>query len=183
MNKMHKGLGWVRFVSLASCCILLAVSLLGCDSVRRKFVRKSKAQKAGEDYIPVLEPVDYSVAQQPAVERYKYHYSFWCALDKELITEVEANDNDKKQKFLLARLIVHAQQMQQLLVEEKSEIFKKIAEDLAKIGQELEKPANVRNIYFMKRSLMTADHTIRQDYNPRAMENYFIDHVPAPESS
>ena len=62
---------------LSACCVLLSASLTGCESLQRKFTRKSKRPAAAIN--PILQFKDYTNAMTP-LDRYRKHallFDYW----------------------------------------------------------------------------------------------------------
>ena len=107
-----------------SCLILIMVYLIssvGCSGeLRRKFVRKKKAEKK---QVPIFKPVPYEDEFTPR-QRYANHYAFW----KNAVTEVikvlgQSQINNKKLKVHASHALDEIKRLHQLLtLEQKMEL-------------------------------------------------------------
>ena len=104
--------GRLRTVA-AACCLLLVAS--GCESMQRKFVRKSKAPR--EKHNPVVQFQDYSSLMTP-VDRYQKHYAVFGYWNSELMDALNGSViNPKKIREASAESLQELQQLQGLLDE------------------------------------------------------------------
>ena len=100
------------FIALTVLC--LAVSLVGCDAVQRKFTRKKKAAPKIPRFYQVKK-----YPKKPAPELYKKHYSFWRTWQSELIENI--GQNNKKARRSADEAVGQLKDLQGLLVPSKAE--------------------------------------------------------------
>lgn len=75
--------------------ILVMVSSAGCESLSRKFIRKSKKDK--EQMQMVLSPEEYTGSEMTKEEKYRHYFFYWESWHGELIQSLNENGNKKKQ--------------------------------------------------------------------------------------
>ena len=116
---------WIFFIAV----ICVAASLVGCDSVQRKFTRKKKDVKK----VPmVVQAKKYE--KKPSPELYSKHFSYWQSWQSELIQRL--GDNHKKDSRCIEEILSQLNDMRNLLVQEK-------ADELGKHIKELEEVRDV----------------------------------------
>ena len=74
-----------RLFLCAVCCLLCAVLLTGCESLRRKFVRKPKKPPR---VVSLSTTKSYAIYRTP-LESYEQHYLQWTFWNAELLTGLE----------------------------------------------------------------------------------------------
>ncbi|MFH1189123.1 MAG: hypothetical protein V1682_00335 [Candidatus Omnitrophota bacterium] len=98
--------------------LFTAASLVGCDSLQRKFTRKKKETKP----VPRLYQVKkYDV--KPSVELYKKHYAYWQSWMSELIQDL--GDNHKRDVRCVDEALSQLHDMRNILVREKADALTK----------------------------------------------------------
>ena len=75
------------------------LSSIGCEPLRKKFVRQKKKDENAQQFIPVLDPIDYPAAVYSAEEGYRKHYSLWRVWHKELMVSLDEQGIDRRQKY------------------------------------------------------------------------------------
>jgi len=97
-------------------CSLGLIAFNGCESFRKKFVRKSKEKK---EVRVVVNTHEYESLYSVAVN-YEVCYNFWLASQKELIDSLDGlSGNRKRRVFATRRIIDNLERMSQYLVPEK----------------------------------------------------------------
>jgi len=92
--------------------MLLSLEFVGCESVMRKFTRKTKREP--------IRPVFYQEGMEdtrPHYELYMMHYTYWKAWNDELVNN--AGKNFKKDKMAAQGVLDHLADMRKYLIEEK----------------------------------------------------------------
>src|SRR5437899_1682173 len=113
MNNSRSSLKAFLFFSLI---LVFLISSLGCEPLRKKFVRQKKKEQK-EEFEPVLDPIDYPAAVHSPTQDYKHAYGLWKVWNKELLQEIETNDNEKRQVYLLNESIEQLEAMEKLVQE------------------------------------------------------------------
>ena len=67
---------WRNFIG-GFLIVAVMMTTVGCEPLRKKFIRKRKAAQESSEDIPVLEPIDYPDKVYTAEDLYKQHYSLW----------------------------------------------------------------------------------------------------------
>lgn len=93
--------------------LIFVASSFGCDSFRRKFIRKSKEEPKGEEM--VIEPKDYSKLQLPVDKAYTQYYTYWKAWQNELLTYLIEGTSKKKILSCFDQAILNLEHMKDLL--------------------------------------------------------------------
>ena len=170
----HRGAFGFRLSAGVVCLSVLLVSVGGCASLRKKFVRQKKKAAQEEEFIPVLDPTDYAPAVVSAEERYAYHYSLWKVWYRDLVENIEHKKSDKKQKYLLGQVVVQLEEMGKRLGEEKRKELNVFIGEWEAIRAFYEKPAPMRSASSLKRKIEASAQKIRQQFNPDAVRVFLI---------
>lgn len=173
-NVWHRGVFGFRLSAGVVCLSVLLVSVGGCASLRKKFVRQKKKAAQAEEFIPVLDPIDYAPAVVSAEERYAYHYSLWKVWYGDLIENIEHQESDKKQKYLLGQVVVQLEEMGKRLGEEKRKELNVSIGEWETIRALYEKPAPMRSTSSLKRKIEASAQKIRRQFNPDAVSDFLV---------
>ena len=95
------------------------VVLSGCDTLSKKFIRKSKKEKAAVQM--VLEPEVYTGPVMTREERYRQAFMFWQNWHDEFIMALTSDGNRKKQIDTAEEALKNLKSMQGQLVADKQE--------------------------------------------------------------
>ena len=155
-------------------CGLLILTFLtsSCEPLRKKFTRKKKKEKeAQEEILPILEPIEYPVAEFSPEREYKHRYSLFKIWMKDLSTDLYERGNIKKQLYDTDQLIEQVNKMQELVVEEKKKEFSSIEGTVKAIKTELQTPQPLRNDYKIKKNLDDIDKGMRHKLNFQTIQN------------
>jgi hypothetical protein len=80
---------------IAACLVLLFVAQAsGCETLRKKFIRKRKTTTTKEDMI--VSPRDYSAHPFPNAVMYKQYFTYWKSWNQELVTALNDKASNKK---------------------------------------------------------------------------------------
>ena len=102
----------MRKISVLICAILCLFNLTGCEAFRKKFVRKPKIKEVKV----VVHTYEYE-SEYSLEKAYKKYYSFWRGAHEELISLLNARDENRKRRVFAAEKVVEALlQMQELLL-------------------------------------------------------------------
>ncbi|MFC1708527.1 hypothetical protein ACFL2J_00510 [Candidatus Omnitrophota bacterium] len=93
--------------------MIFIFSSFGCESFRKKFIRKSKGKPKEEDMIIV--PKDYSKLQMPVDKAYIQYYTYWKAWHNELLSFLVDGTNKKKILSCFEQAILNLSHMKDLL--------------------------------------------------------------------
>ena len=156
------------FFSLMSVFLLTS---LGCEPLRKKFTRQKKKEQK-EEFVPVLDPIDYPSAVRSPLQDYKHAYGLWKVWNKELLQEIERNDNEKRQRYLLNESVEQLHAMRNLIQENKREPLDQAIRNLNSVKAEYQLPAPMRQMSAIKRKIERNANAVINDLNPQTMESY-----------
>ncbi|MBF0387454.1 MAG: hypothetical protein HQL20_06315 [Candidatus Omnitrophica bacterium] len=164
-----------KFIALAVLVAFFSVSLSGCASFRRKFVRQNKNKEVKEDFAPVLEPIEYKRVEVAPLEAYRSHYAMVKAYFSDAYAELAGRDpGEKRERYLIGQINAHIQGMAVLLaVDRRSEAQKMIAL-LDEAARELDKPSGLRRYDILKGALRKVEVLIRQKLKPDMVKEFIV---------
>ena len=151
-----------------SCLLIVSLFFCGCEPLRKKFTRQKKEAKK-QEFIPVLDPIDYPPSLVSARQKYEYHYSMWQVWNRDLQQNLSEDGFDKRKKYVLSQIIQHLQEMKRWIAED---YFVKVDEMLAdgeSVQKELEKPEMMRNQQMMASRLRRMDSYMRNELKPELL--------------
>lgn len=169
-----------QLVTTFTCLIailILSLSLSSCQPLRKKFTRKKKEKK--EQFIPILDPVDYEQNVVSPKERYSYHYSLWQVWARDFINTMDAQHggiikvNDKKLDYLLSQMIVQLEEMKKWLIEEKQLELSGYVDKLHVVQEELRKPSALRKPRSIMKNVDRNTRDIKRAFKPKVVEEYY----------
>ena len=147
-------------------------SLSGCATLRKKFTRKKKTSDQTEDFIPVLQPVEYKKVELPPLEKYKEQYAMARAYFKDVSDTLgSSGSGDKQQVYALNQLAVRLQGMADLLPGEKKAALGEIIVEVRDVVKEYDKAAPMRRYDILKGTMQKAEKRVRSDFKPDAVKN------------
>lgn len=161
---------WFRIFLILNLLCVVTVFSSGCEPLRKKFTRKKKGEQK-QEVIPVLIPIDYPPSTHSAKERYQYHYALWRVWDKELMQTMDKKYSDKKQRYLLEQIIVQLNEMKKWITSEKQSPLEALIRDFQQIQDQMAEPSPLRNRFSLKKKLELNAKKIRQDFNPRLLQD------------
>ena len=127
---------WRLFVILPTAFCLLLTTLSGCESVQRKFTRKSKGPRAVPT--PVINFQDYTQAMTP-LDRYRKHYLMFDYWNGEFMDGLRAKPlNAKRVKLAATESLNELTTLQSLVAEDLEEQFAPLIKSRAEINQEVQ---------------------------------------------
>ena len=158
----------IQLMGVASFVILTLV-VSGCAPLKKKFTREKKKTNVS-DVEPVLVPVDYSQNPLFSQERYQHHYALWKAWHKEFDQGVDFKNPPKRLKFLVARIIVEVEGMEEYTNSEANKAslaeFKKKYQEVEK---EFNKPDAMLDVLSIRRKLERLGKEGREQFSPQAI--------------
>lgn len=100
---------------MSVCCVVLSASLTGCESLQRKFTRKSKRPAAAVN--PILKFEDYTRAMTP-LDRYRKHALLFDYWNDELMAALQDRSiNVKRCRRTSGEALAELQTLQGLLTD------------------------------------------------------------------
>ncbi len=164
LNKVVAGVVLVLFCS---------ASLTGCASFRRKFIRQNKNKDAKEDFIPVLEPVEYQPVVTSPMDSYKSHYAMVKAYFSDVYAALASRDpSEKRERYLIDQIIAHLRGMEGLLSGDRKLEVQKVAGLLDGVLKELDKPSGLQRQDLLKGSVHKVETDIRSKLKPDMVKEF-----------
>lgn len=162
-----------QFIAAAALVSLCSISLTGCSSFRRKFIRQSKNKESKEDFIPVFDPVEYKRVEIAPIDDYKSHYAMVKAYFGDVYTALSSRDaGEKRERYLLNQIIAHLQGMSALLSGFRKLEAQKILSSLEDAMKELDKPAGLQRQDLLKGPVHKAETDIRRTLKPEMVKEF-----------
>lgn len=115
-------------------CMLF--SLYGCETLRKKFVRKPKREREAEE--PVLMPEEYNPEFHKDV-LYRNYLVYWRSWQDELIEALDVNLSHKKQIETVQQAVVNLEKLRTFLKPQKQEILDKYLEELKDLRDKIKR--------------------------------------------
>ena len=104
----------LRRIVLVLICFCLLLDLAGCESLTRKFIRKSK--KSDQPVEMVLTPEEYKGPNMSKEELYRQHFLFWQAWQDELENALAQKSSLKKKVDCTQEALKNLVNMKNMLV-------------------------------------------------------------------
>jgi hypothetical protein len=145
----------------------------GCASLKKKFTRQKKKQ-AREEFIPVLDPIDYAPLVVSAQQQYQRHYSLWKIWQRDLVQNIEAGAPQKKQRYLFEQMIVQLREMGAWLPGNKRAELLVFVEELEGILASYETPAPLRDAFSIKRKIESNAKKVRVAFDPKVVQEHLV---------
>src|SRR3989338_2813822 len=95
---------------------VIAMNLSGCETLKKKFIRKQSPKKVS----PVLVPQDYR-GIYPNDILYSNHFNYWRTWTEDLINCLDTKASNKREKLAAARAVEDLERMQDLLTGDKED--------------------------------------------------------------
>jgi len=146
--------------------VVVAGSVSGCATMRRKFVRKRKAKDAKEVLVPILQPEEYAPVVQHPIETYQMHYTVCKAYFGDLWDTLGRGYGDKRERYLLNQIAAKIDSMADLLKDDQRAKIKVLSAKVLGEIAELDKPNGVRRYDSMKRDLRAVETSLRREFKP-----------------
>ena len=172
-NRSRESEFYLRGIEGVVCLSVFVSSVGGCAPLRQKFIRKKKEKSQVEEFIPVLDPIDYPPKMVSAQERYQYHYSLWRVWQRDMVSNIENQESDKRQKYLVGQVIVQLEEMKKWIVGEKKTELDSLIHELREISEAYANPAAMRNQSSLKRKFEANARKVRDQFNPQQMNHFF----------
>ena len=161
---------------IRGCALFLCLGILvscgpGCASLKKKFTRQKKKQ-VHEEFVPVLDPIDYAPPVVSAQQEYRQHYSIWKIWQRDLVQNIEADAPEKKQRYLLEQMIAQLREMDKWLLEGKRAELLVLVEELEGVLKSYETPAPLRNMFSVKKKVESNAKKVRAAFDPKVVQDY-----------
>ncbi|NTV28488.1 MAG: hypothetical protein HGA80_00180 [Candidatus Omnitrophica bacterium] len=146
--------------------VFLTVSMAGCTTLRRKFVRKSKSSDSKEDVVPVLQPEEYAPRVYAPVERYREHYAMLKGYFSDLWSSLGRDGNVKRERYLLSQIVARMDSMAALLPEMQKVDLQKLESRVQGEMEVLDKPFSLRRYDVVSGELKAVERDLRRNFKP-----------------
>jgi hypothetical protein len=162
-----------RWFMAALLVVFCAVSVSGCASFRKKFVRKKKAKSESTDFVPVLVPVEYPRPATSPDMVYKDHYGMAKAYFKDLGDIVGSRDSsDKQQLYVLNQITERMGLMSSVLADgEKKSSLDKLALEMREVISRYDQPDGIRRYDLIKRTLRNIEKEFYKSFKPALVQD------------
>lgn len=157
--------------------VFLAIVLLtgaGCEPLRKKFIRKKKADVESNEAVAILDPIEYQEKVKPSIVIYQEHYNLWKVWHRDLETVVLEDLGDKKAASDLEQIRQHLTAMKNLLPVERQGAMAVNFGILEKFSQELAKPSALRRKSFLTSQLRALEKSIKNDFSPGKVQEALL---------
>ena len=163
-----------KFIWSVVLVMFCAGSLTGCASLRKKFTRTPKNPKAGDDFIPVLQPVEYKKIEETPQQVYGGHYAMVKIYFKDLWDVLGSRDSSaKREKYIFTELFSHFDAMAVLLSDEKKTEAKVIRARVDVLLKEYDKPDGLRRYDLINSGMHQIERDIYKGFKPDAVAKAF----------
>ncbi|MFA5038457.1 MAG: hypothetical protein WC732_02120 [Candidatus Omnitrophota bacterium] len=98
--------------------VAFIVSSAGCETLRKKFIRKRKTPQSREAMI--ITPRDYSAHPFPNHVLYRQYFTYWKAWNQELVTALNDRASHKKVVDCMDQALINLKKMSTYLLEDKA---------------------------------------------------------------
>jgi hypothetical protein len=172
------------FLNKSICMLALvmfcAVSLTGCASLRKKFTRAPKNPQVKQDFIPILQPVEYENIEQTPQQVYAGHYSMVKIYFKDLTDILGRRDSSvKREKYMFNELMRHFDAMAAFLSDAKKTEAAAIRARVDDLLREYGKPDAMRRYDLMSGQVRLIERDVYKNFKPAAVADAFAAAVPA----
>ncbi|MEE8359602.1 MAG: hypothetical protein V3S04_01590 [Candidatus Omnitrophota bacterium] len=145
--------------------LFLAFELTGCETIQRKFTRKTKKKS--------IRPRFYTEGlyeTRPALELYMMHYTYWKSWHEDLVTS--AGRNSKRDAMAITNALSHLNDMKRYLLEEKAEELNKYIVQTKSITDRISKGGSEMNLGNYKQRLDTIKTRIIRNFYYKKVREY-----------
>jgi hypothetical protein len=164
-----------KFVWSVVLVMFCAGSLTGCSSLRKKFTRVPKNAKAGDTFIPVLQPVEYQKIEETPQQVYAGHYSMVKIYFKDLWDVLGGRDSSpKRERYIFTELMSHFNAMADLLVDSKKAEAGVIRLRVETILKEYDKPDGLRRYDLIGSNMRQVEREIYKGFKPDVAAKMFV---------
>ena len=163
-----------KFVCGVVLVMFCAGSFTGCASLRKKFTRVPKNPTAKEDFIPVLQPMEYKKVEQTPQQVYAGHYAMVKIYFKDLWEVLGGRDSSaKREKYIFMELMSHFDAMAALLSDKKKAEAFAIRSRIDDFLKEYEKPDGMRRYDLMTSGMRRVERDMYKGFKPDAVAKAF----------
>ncbi len=171
---IKRGLAKHGVVLSVTMIVVLCLSLEGCSSLGKKFIRKKK-DTAQEDVIPVLNPVDYPAPQWTSKDRYQQFYEMFKIWQKDALVTLDDRPSDKQIRYKFSQMAVQLEGMRGLLKGKSLELVNDVFLDYQAITAVYEEPAAFRSAVTIKSRVNRLGDRVVSELDPDLVKEDLID--------
>jgi hypothetical protein len=161
-----------RWFMAALLVVFCAVSVSGCASFRKKFIRQKKSADQADVFIPVLTPVEYPRPDMSPATVYKDHYSIAKAYFRDLDDIIGSKDSsDKQQLYVLAQIAGRMELMTGLLADgERKSSLEKLLLKMKEVAGRYDQPDGVRRYDLIKDTVRHIEKEFYKSFKPALVQ-------------
>jgi hypothetical protein len=171
MDKV-KAMFKTRAMLVALVVIFCAVSVSGCASFRKKFVRQKKNKDQTEEFVPVLSPVEYPRPDTSPTTVYRDHYAMTKAFFRDLEEIIGSKDSsDKQQLYVLAQVSGRMELMAGVLADgEKKTALDKLVLQIKEVAGRYDQPEGIRRYDLIKSTVRHIENDFLKSFKPAVVQ-------------
>ena len=152
----------------------LSMCMSSCEPLRKKFTRQKKKQTEDQDFVPVLEPMDYPAPENNPGMNYRRHYALIQVWYKDLWTALDEKYTDKKTKHTIHQIYSHIDEMRKLISDDKQAELDKLKGCLSYFDHSLDGPLPLRNVPRIQSDLRAFHRQLRAKLRFDAVKRSFV---------
>ncbi len=167
MIRSYDGKKIVAGLLLAVFCV---TALTGCASLRKKFTRTKKGPSKDEEFIPVLQPVEYEKVVESPAQGYRNHYAMVKVYFKDLWDILgRPEGGEKREKYIINEIVSHVEGMTALLTGTAKDAAQALRARLGQVVQAYDKPAGLRRYDVITGDIRGIEREIYRKFKPDAV--------------
>ena len=172
---MLKKSGVMRFLAVFVAVVVCVGALTGCASLRKKFTRVKKNKDQKEDFIPVLQPLEYAKVEETPQQIYRGHYTMVRVYFKDLWDILgKPKGGEKSEKFIFTQILARFEGMAALLSDEKKAQAADLREKVLQVFKEYDKPAGLRRYDRMISQMRLIERDLYRAFKPEVVAGSFL---------
>ena len=160
---------FVIFVVITS----LGLSSIGCEPIRKKFIRQKKKDTTSGKMIPVLEPELYPSKENDPYAAYVHHYNLFKLWIRDLNAVLEAKAATKKQQYVYTQALKHLDAMANILDGKNAEDIAQLRKIMEQIKRVLFETPGVRPDSAARDYVRLTEKFIYKNLKPDLLEDSF----------
>lgn len=162
------------------CAALIIGAAFGCESLQRKFTRKSK--RPVERPTPVIDFQDYSAAMTP-LDRYRKHYLIYDYWSGELVDSLgERQPNGKRIRRASAESLAELRQLERLLHPDAALRLSLLIKSQASLDKRLQSGSYQKGeVSSLRRTMQQQKRKVRREFFWRHVEDLVTGGTPYAE--
>jgi hypothetical protein len=151
------------------------VSMTGCASLRKKFTRVNKNKDVKEDFIPVLQPIEYKKVEESPKQVYAQHYNMVKLYFKDLWEVIGKPDSSvKREKYMFTEILSHFDVMIALLMADKQAQAQLLRGRFTKLLAAYDTPDGLRRYDLITGDLRTIERDLYAGFKPAVVADVLV---------